>query len=60
MATPDRDAATLRVIEELKRLYKAKIFPLEKEVCISLSFSHYCALKLFFLYPPSPRCTVPI
>jgi len=27
---PDRDGATLRVIEELKRLYRAKILPLEK------------------------------
>jgi polynucleotide 5'-kinase involved in rRNA processing len=26
----DRDAATLRVIEELKRLYKTKILPLEQ------------------------------
>ena len=26
----DRDAATMRVIEELKRIYKSKILPLEK------------------------------
>jgi hypothetical protein len=26
----DRDAATLRVIEELKRIYKSKIMPLEQ------------------------------
>ena len=26
----DRDAATMRVIEELKRLYKVKIMPLEQ------------------------------
>jgi len=26
----DRDAATLRVIEELKRIYRAKILPLEQ------------------------------
>ena len=26
----DRDAATMRVIEELKRIYKSKIMPLEK------------------------------
>lgn len=26
----DRDAATLRVIEELKRIYKTKILPLEQ------------------------------
>eukprot|EP01038_Epipyxis_sp_PR26KG_P005497 gene5497-7609_t len=30
MAATDRDAATLRVIEELKRLYKTKILPLEQ------------------------------
>ena len=30
MASTDRDAATLRVIEELKRLYKTKILPLEQ------------------------------
>jgi polynucleotide 5'-kinase involved in rRNA processing len=30
MSTTDRDAATLRVIEELKRLYKTKILPLEQ------------------------------
>lgn len=26
----DRDAATLRVIEELKRIYKTKIMPVEQ------------------------------
>jgi hypothetical protein len=26
----DRDAATMRVIEELKRIYKSKILPLER------------------------------
>jgi hypothetical protein len=26
----DRDAATLRVIEELKRIYKTKIMPMEQ------------------------------
>ena len=30
MATIERDAATMRVIEELKRLYKLKILPLEQ------------------------------
>ena len=30
MTSTDRDAATLRVIEELKRLYKTKIMPLEQ------------------------------
>ena len=30
MATFERDAATQRVIEELKRLYKTKILPLEQ------------------------------
>jgi hypothetical protein len=30
MASFERDAATMRVIEELKRLYKTKILPLEQ------------------------------
>jgi len=30
MAANDRDALTMRVIEELKRLYKTKILPLEQ------------------------------
>ncbi len=30
MASFERDAATLRVIEELKRLYKLKILPMEQ------------------------------
>jgi len=37
----DRDAATLRVIEELKRIYKTKILPLEKLYKFDAFFSPY-------------------
>lgn len=37
----DRDAATMRVIEELKRLYKTKILPLEQMYRYDLFFSPY-------------------
>lgn len=35
----DRDAATMRVIEELKRIYKTKILPLEKMYSFDMFFS---------------------
>ena len=37
----DRDAATMRVIEELKRLYKTKIMPLEQLYRFDLFFSPF-------------------
>ena len=41
MAAFDRDAATMRVIEELKRLYKTKILPLEQMYRFDLFNSPY-------------------
>mmetsp|Transcript_33106 Transcript_33106/g.33711 ORF Transcript_33106/g.33711 Transcript_33106/m.33711 type:complete len:528 (+) Transcript_33106:87-1670(+) len=38
-AVMDRDAATMRVIEELKRLYKTKIMPLEQLYKFDIFFS---------------------
>lgn len=37
----DRDAATMRVIEELKRIYKTKILPLEKLYQFDMFFSPF-------------------
>lgn len=37
----DRDAATMRVIEELKRLYKTKLLPLEQTYRYDLFYSPY-------------------
>ena len=41
MATVERDAATMRVIEELKRLYKVKILPLEQSYRFDIFGSPY-------------------
>lgn len=41
MAAFERDAATLRVIEELKRLYKTKILPLEQMYRFDIFHSPY-------------------
>mmetsp|Transcript_15514 Transcript_15514/g.21240 ORF Transcript_15514/g.21240 Transcript_15514/m.21240 type:complete len:542 (-) Transcript_15514:186-1811(-) len=41
MAAFDRDAATMRVIEELKRLYKTKILPMEQTYRFDLFNSPY-------------------
>lgn len=41
MASFERDAATMRVIEELKRLYKTKILPLEQMYRFDLFHSPY-------------------
>jgi EH domain-containing protein 1 len=37
----DRDASTMRVIEELKRIYKTKILPLEKLYMFDMFFSPF-------------------
>ena len=50
MAMVDRDAATLRVIEELKRLYKIKILPLEQMYRYDL-FHRYFDFDLIFVLP---------
>lgn len=41
MASFERDAATMRVIEELKRLYKTKVLPLEQQYRFDLFHSPY-------------------
>lgn len=41
MAQHDRDAATMRVIEELKRIYKTKILPLETQYRYDIFYSPY-------------------
>jgi polynucleotide 5'-kinase involved in rRNA processing len=37
----DKDASTIRVIEELKRIYKTKILPLEKMYMFDMFFSPF-------------------
>ena len=37
----ERDASTMRVLEELKRIYKTKILPLEKLYMFDMFFSPY-------------------
>jgi hypothetical protein len=70
----DRDAATLRVIEELKRIYKTKIMPLEQVsitylsrmlfLCLSSPLPHFSLSKIIFLmksnsYTDTTYFTVP-
>jgi hypothetical protein len=47
MASFERDAATQRVIEELKRLYKTKILPLEQMCRFDLFNSQNLSGRLF-------------